>query len=144
MKIKYKLLTPTAVPPQRMTEHCSGWDLSADLQEPAMLEPHCRLAVATGLAIEIPAGFEAQIRPRSGLALNLGLAILNSPGTIDSDYRGEIRVILYNTSGEAIPIQPGMRIAQMVIAPITACSFEETDSLAPSERSEGGFGHTGH
>ncbi len=144
MKIRYQLLTATAVPPQKMTELSAGWDLSADLTEPLLLEPGARLAVPTGLAVEIPAGFEAQIRPRSGLALNLGLGILNSPGTIDSDYRGEVRVIMYNVSSEAVLIQPGMRIAQMVVIPVTTCHFEEAESLTGSDRSEGGFGHTGH
>jgi dUTP pyrophosphatase len=144
MKIKYQLLTPTAVPPQKMTEHSAGWDLSADLPEPVLLNPLSRLAVPTGLALELPQGYEAQVRPRSGLALNLGLGVLNGPGTIDSDYRGEVKVILFNLSEEAVLIQPGMRIAQLVVAPVTACGFEETESLADTERSGGGFGSTGH
>jgi dUTP pyrophosphatase len=144
MKIKYQLLTPTAVPPQKMTEHSAGWDLSADLPEPVLLNPLSRLAIPTGLALELPQGYEAQVRPRSGLALNLGLGVLNGPGTIDSDYRGEVKVILFNISEEAVLIQPGMRIAQLVVAPVTACGFEETESLADTERSGGGFGSTGH
>lgn len=144
MKIHFKLLTSTAVPPQKMTEHSSGWDLSADLEQPELLEPGDRAALPTGIAVEIPPGFEAQIRPRSGLALNFGLGILNSPGTIDADYRGEIKVILINCSQEPMLIQPGMRIAQMVICPLISCTLEEKQELGSSERSDGGFGHTGH
>lgn len=128
----------------RMTEHSAGFDLSADLGEALVLPPGARFAVPTGISIEIPPGHEAQIRPRSGLAIKLGLGILNSPGTIDADYRGEIKVILINAGNEDIVIQPGMRIAQMVICPVSICSLEESEELSDSDRAEGGFGHTGH
>ncbi|MGC9361697.1 MAG: dUTP diphosphatase, partial [Candidatus Syntrophosphaera sp.] len=93
MRIRYKLLSPDALPPVKMTQNSVGWDLSADLKRPEILEPGDRAAIPTGIAVEIPAGYEGQVRPRSGLALHRGLGILNSPGTIDSDYRGEIKVI---------------------------------------------------
>lgn len=144
MKIAYKLLTSTAIVPQKMTEHSSGWDLSADLKEAELLEPGERAAIPTGIAVEIPPGFEAQIRPRSGLALNLGLGVLNAPGTIDADYRGEIKVILFNASQKPLLVQPGMRIAQMVFCALPQVQMEEVETLGASVRAEGGFGHTGH
>jgi dUTP pyrophosphatase len=144
MKIKIQMLSPSAIAPQKMTEHSSGFDLFADLNEPRILSPGKRMAIPTGFAIEIPQGHEAQIRPRSGLALNLGLTVLNSPGTIDADYRGEVMVILYNAGEEEVAIQGGMRVAQMVIAPVISCTLTETEVLSASERSDGGFGHTGH
>lgn len=144
MKIRYKLLNPKALPPQRMTQNSAGWDLSADLTAPQILGPGDRAAIPTGIAIEIPPGFEGQIRPRSGLALHQGLGVLNSPGTIDADYRGEIKVILINSSAETATIQPGMRIAQMVISPVLEVDFVQSDELGTSDRSDGGFGHTGH
>lgn len=144
MKIRIQLLSPSAIAPQRMTEHSAGFDLYADLAAPQALAPGSRMAVPTGFAIEIPHGHEAQIRPRSGLALNLGLTVLNAPGTIDADYRGEVKVILYNAGHEEVMIQSGMRVAQMVIAPVLTCSLTETETLSPSDRSDGGFGHTGH
>ena len=143
MKIGFTLLTSTARPPQRMTEHSSGWDLSADMGSPIRLEPHTWQAVPTGLALEIPVGWEGQVRPRSGLALNKGLGVLNAPGTIDADYRGEVKVILINHSDEVVSIDPGMRIAQLVICPVCLEDFEQRDSLGSSDRSGGGFGHTG-
>lgn len=144
MKIHIRLLSPTAIPPQRMTEHSAGYDLFADLPDPQVLAPGKRMAVPTGFAIEIPSGHEAQIRPRSGLALNLGITVLNSPGTIDADYRGEVKVILYNAGEEDVVVQSGMRVAQMVIAPVVNCTLAETDELTVTDRSEGGFGHTGY
>ncbi len=144
MKIRFKLLRPTALPPQRMTEKSAGWDLSADLRDPEILEPGDRAAIPTGIAVEIPAGFEGQVRPRSGLALHQGLGVLNSPGTIDSDYRGEVKVILINCSAETVVIQPGMRVAQLVVAPVAEVSFVESEELGDSLRSGGGFGHTGN
>jgi dUTP pyrophosphatase len=126
-----------------MTEHSAGWDLSADLKEPGILQPGERVAIPTGIAVEIPRGYEGQIRPRSGLALQLGLGVLNSPGTIDADYRGEVKVILINSSGSQVTIQPGMRVAQLVVCPVADVSFEECGRLGESGRSEGGFGHTG-
>lgn len=143
MKIRYKLLTPTAQPPRRMTGHSVGWDLSADIPNSEVLEPGDRAAIPTGIAVEIPPGYEGQIRPRSGLALHRGLGVLNSPGTIDADYRGEIKVILINSSLETVLIQPTMRIAQIVICPVAMVEFEESGELGQSDRSDGGFGHTG-
>ena len=144
MNIRYKLLNSGAVPPQKMSSSSSGWDLSAALSEPLILAPGARTAIPTGLALEIPPGYEGQIRPRSGLALDIGLGILNSPGTIDADYRGEIKVILINLSSEAITINPLMRIAQLVICPVIDVCFEESEQLNESLRADGGFGHTGY
>jgi dUTP pyrophosphatase len=127
-----------------MGSSSSGWDLSAALSEPLILAPGARTAIPTGLALEIPPGYEGQIRPRSGLALKYGLGILNSPGTIDADYRGEIKVILINLSSEAITINPLMRIAQLVICPVIDVCFEESEQLNESLRADGGFGHTGY
>lgn len=143
MNVKYILLSPKAVAPQKMTAHAAGYDLSACLDAAMLLYPGDRFAVPTGIAIELPAGYEAQIRPRSGLALKHGIGILNSPGTIDADYRGEIKVILYNTSHEAFPIHHGMRIAQMLIAVVQNTELVLVEELADSERQDGGFGHTG-
>ncbi len=143
MRVRFKLLSPNAVPPQRMTPHSVGWDLSAALSEDMILSPGGRAAVPTGLALEIPVGYEGQVRPRSGLALKHGLGVLNSPGTIDADYRGEVKVILINSSADEMVIRPGMRIAQLVICPVAQAEFEQCDELASSQRSDGGFGHTG-
>ncbi len=143
MKIRYKLLSLTALPPRRMTEHSAGWDLSADLRDPEVLEPGDRAFIPTGIAVEIPRGYEGQIRPRSGLALHQGLGVLNSPGTIDPDYRGELKVILINSSTETVIIQPCMRVAQLVVCPVAEVSFVESEELEESSRSDKGFGHTG-
>lgn len=143
MIVKFQLLTPTAKAPLKMTPHSTGWDLSADLSEAVILHPGERISIPTGLAMEIPVGYEGQLRPRSGHALNLGLGILNSPGTIDPDYRGEIKVILCNFSQEDLEIKPGMRIVQVVISPVAEVDFAETDGLNPTLRDLGGFGHTG-
>lgn len=144
MKIAYQKLTDTALEPRRMTEHASGFDLFADLKAAVELQPQGIMAVPTGIAIEIPAGCEAQIRPRSGLAIKHGLGILNSPGTIDADYRGEIKVIIINLGSLPFCIEPQMRIAQMVICPVLIPELELQPYLAPSNRQDGGFGHTGH
>jgi dUTP pyrophosphatase len=118
-------------------------DIRANLDEPVMINPLERLLISTGLFIEIPLGYEAQIRPRSGLAIKQGITCLNTPGTIDSDYRGEIKIILVNLSQEAHVIQPGDRIAQMVIQKIERVVLETVDLLNETERNTGGFGHTG-
>lgn len=118
-------------------------DLRANLDEPLTLAPMQRCLVPTGLYIALPAGFEAQVRPRSGLALKKGITVLNSPGTIDADYRGEICVILVNLSAEAFVIEDGERIAQMVIARHEQAVWQETEVLDETERGAGGFGHTG-
>lgn len=118
-------------------------DLRADLTAPLMLEPMQRVLVPTGIFIEIPEGFEIQVRPRSGLAIKQGITCLNTPGTIDADYRGEIRVILINLSTEKQTIHHGDRIAQMVLQRVEKIDWEITDTISTTERNEGGFGHTG-
>lgn len=118
-------------------------DLRAALEKPLILSPGEWQAIPTGLFIELPQGYEAQVRPRSGLALHHGLTILNAPGTIDSDYRGEIQVILINLGKAACTIEPGMRIAQLVVAPIARVEWVCAEELSPTSRCEGGFGHTG-
>ena len=118
-------------------------DIRANIEKPVVVKPFQRVLIPTGLFIELPEGYEAQIRPRSGLAIKYGITVLNSPGTIDADYRGEIRVILINLSDSDFEICDGERICQMVIAPYTQVSWEETDSLEETERGTGGFGHTG-
>lgn len=131
--------------PQYETEGAAGLDLLAaiDEGETLSLAPGARHMVPTGLAIALPLGFEAQIRPRSGLAAKNGITTLNAPGTIDCDYRGEIKVILINHGSETFVITRGMRIAQMVIAPVTRATFEECDNLPETARGTGGFGSTG-
>jgi dUTP pyrophosphatase len=143
MTVLITRLTETAIIPQRMSEHASGFDLYSDLAQAITLNPRQRYAVPTGIAMEIPCGFEAQVRPRSGLALKLGLGILNSPGTIDADYRGELKVILINLSDEQIIIEPGMRIAQLVFSPVLIPELVRVENLTTSIRQDGGFGHTG-
>ncbi len=118
-------------------------DLRADLAEPVVLKPLQRLLVPTGLRIELPEGYEAQIRPRSGLAIKHGISLVNTPGTVDADYRGEIKVILVNLSSEDFTVNPGERIAQMVVARHERVEWEEVEELAESSRGEGGFGSTG-
>ena len=129
--------------PSYATEGSSGMDLRADLVQPEILSPSQIKAIPTGLFIELPIGFEAQIRPRSGLALKQGLTVLNTPGTIDSDYRGEIKVILINHSGQSQEIKPGERIAQMVIQRVEKIQLRLVEKLQESERGSGGFGHSG-
>ena len=129
--------------PQYATPQSAGVDLRADIPEGMVLAPLGRAMVPTGLYLEIPAGYEAQVRPRSGLAAKKGVTVLNSPGTIDADYRGEVRVILVNLSSEPFTIEPGERIAQMVIARHEHVEWEEVEVLEESERGAGGFGSTG-
>jgi dUTP pyrophosphatase len=129
--------------PAYETVASAGMDLRADLLEDIVLKPLERSLVPTGLFIEIPTGYEAQIRPRSGLAIKHGISLLNSPGTIDADYRGEIRIILVNLSSQDFVIRNGERIAQMVIAAHEKAEWEEADELVETERGAGGFGHTG-
>ena len=118
-------------------------DLRANLQEPVNLAPMQRALIPTGLFIELPLGYEAQVRPRSGLAIKHGITCLNSPGTVDSDYRGELKVILINLSNEAFTIQHGERIAQMIIQPVVKADLQVVKVLNDSKRGVGGFGHTG-
>jgi len=129
--------------PQYMTEGSSGMDLFACLEKDVTLEPGERRLLPTGIAIAIPEGFEGQIRPRSGLAIQKGIGIVNGPGTIDADYRGEIGVLLINLGKEVFRIRHGERIAQMVISPVFRAILEEVDDLPPTGRQGGGFGHTG-
>lgn len=130
--------------PEYSTPLSAGMDLRANLDEAVLLKPLERRLIPTGLFIELPAGFEAQIRPRSGLALKKGISVVNTPGTIDADYRGEIGIILINLSGEDFLVQHGERICQMVINRVEMISWNKVDSLEESERGAGGFGHTGN
>ena len=132
-----------AVIPHYATEGAAGADISAYLSAPVTLRPGEYKAIPTGLFMEIPEGYEVQVRTRSGLALKHGITVLNAPGTIDSDYRGEVKVILINHSSEAFTIQNGDRIAQIVVARVHRLPFVEVDDLSATERGEGGFGSTG-
>lgn len=130
--------------PDYATTGSSGMDLRANLSEPVSIKPLERILIPTGLFIELPEGYEAQVRPRSGLAIKQGITCLNTPGTIDADYRGEIKIILINLSGEVQVINHGDRIAQLVIQKVEKAFWIETDQLAVTTRNEGGFGHTGN
>jgi dUTP pyrophosphatase len=129
--------------PKYETLNSAGLDLKANIEESILLKPLERKIIGTGLFIELPQGYEAQIRPRSGLAAKFGVTVLNAPGTIDADYRGEIGVILVNLSNNDYEVNPGDRIAQMVMAQYTRVEWLQTDSLSDTERGEGGFGSTG-
>lgn len=129
--------------PKYATTQSAGMDLRANIDEPIILKPMERKLIPTGLCIALPQGYEAQIRPRSGLALKHGITVLNSPGTIDADYRGEIGVVLINLSGGSFVIDPGTRIAQMVIARHEQGEFIEVEELDETERGDGGYGHSG-
>ena len=142
--MKVKVINKSKNPlPHYATEGSAGMDIYADLNKPLTVRPGKTVLVSTGLYMEIPAGYEAQIRPRSGLAYKHGLTIPNSPGTIDSDYRGHIKVMIHNLGPQAYEIKPGERIAQMVIAKYEQVVFEEVESLDDTERGIGGFGSTG-
>lgn len=142
--IEIKIINHSTNPlPAYATAGSSGMDIRANLEEPVMVQSLERVLIPTGLFIEIPDGYEAQIRPRSGLAIRQGITCLNSPGTIDSDYRGEIKIILINLSGDEQVIQHGDRIAQMIIQQVERGIFTEVKELEITERNEGGFGHTG-
>lgn len=129
--------------PHYATEHAAGMDLMAALQAPLTLAPNKRAIIPTGLSIALPIGYEAQIRPRSGLAAKNGITVANAPGTIDADYRGEVGVILVNLGEEDFTIERGMRIAQMIVAPVSTISWVKTDNLPDTKRGAGGFGSTG-
>ena len=142
--MQVKIVNKSAFPlPQYATALSAGMDLKANLSEPVILAPLERAMIPTGLFIELPEGFEAQVRPRSGLAAKHGISVLNAPGTIDADYRGEVKVILVNISNEPFTINPGERIAQMVVARHEKVEWQETDQLGETARGEGGFGSTG-
>ena len=143
VKVKFQRHADDVVLPDYATSGAAGMDIAAHLDTAVTLAPFARAAIATGFSMQLPSGYEAQIRPRSGLALKHGVTVANAPGTIDSDYRGEVAVILINLSQQDFTITPGMRIAQMVIAPVTHCRFEDTLQLDMSDRGAGGFGSTG-
>jgi dUTP pyrophosphatase len=143
IRVRFTRLRATAIVPCYMTEHAAGMDLHAALDAPLVVQPGERALVPTGLALAIPPGFEGQVRPRSGLALRQGIALVNAPGTIDADYRGEVGVIVINHGGEAVTFAPGDRIAQLIVAPVTRAVFEEVAELDDTARASGGFGHTG-
>lgn len=143
--LQIKIINRSGNPlPSYATSGSSGMDLRADLPAPVTLAPMERTFIPTGLFIELPEGFEAQVRPRSGLAIKQGLTCLNTPGTIDADYRGEIKIILINLSGESQVVSPGDRVAQMVIQKVEQISWDPVASIETTVRGEGGFGHTGH
>ncbi|MBO7382768.1 MAG: dUTP diphosphatase [Muribaculaceae bacterium] len=142
MKVKV-INSSTNELPQYATVSAAGMDLRASLDEPITLRPLERRLIPTGLRIELPQGYECQIRPRSGLALKHGISIVNAPGTIDADYRGEIGVILINLSDTDFIVNPGERICQMVVAPYTRVAWQQVDELGATDRGEGGFGHSG-
>lgn len=143
-KVTVKIINKSNNPlPQYSTPYSAGMDLRANLEVAVTLQPLERKLIPTGLFIELPEGYECQIRPRSGLALKHGISVLNSPGTVDADYRGEIGVILVNLSNEPFTVNPGERICQMVVARHSTVEWECVEQLAESERSSGGFGHTG-
>ena len=143
--LEVKIINTSSNPvPDYATQGSSGMDIRAFLRAPKTLLPFERVLIPTGIFIELPSGYEAQIRPRSGLAIKLGITCLNTPGTIDADYRGEIKIILINLSNEKQMINPGDRIAQMVIQKVEHIIWCEVNQLEESKRSEGGFGHTGN
>ncbi|QEH40668.1 dUTP diphosphatase [Chitinophaga sp. XS-30] len=143
-EIQVKIINHSDNPiPAYATADAAGMDLRANLDGPLTLQPMERTLVPTGLFMELPSGYEAQIRPRSGLAIKQGLTLLNTPGTIDADYRGEIKIIMINLSGEPQIIRHGDRIAQMVVAPFVQVTLHEVKELSETERGSGGFGHTG-
>ena len=143
-KIQVKIInqSPNALP-EYATEGSAGMDIRAHLEAPVVLQPLERQLIPTGLFMELPHGYEAQIRPRSGLAIKQGITCLNTPGTIDSDYRGEVKIILINLSAEPQTLHPGDRIAQMVVSPVTQVAWEAVSVINETVRSGGGFGHTG-
>lgn len=129
--------------PAYMTEYASGMDLRARVEGPVTLEPGSSAAIPTGIRVAVPSGYEAQVRPRSGLAADHGVTVLNTPGTVDADYRGEVRVILINHGKAPFTVRRGDRIAQLVVAPVTRVHIDLADDLDATARGAGGFGHTG-
>lgn len=138
-----KRLSPHAIVPEYQSEHAAGMDLHAAIEDAITLEPGEISPVPCGFAMELPVGYEAQIRPRSGLACKYGISIPNAPGTIDADYRGQVIVALINLSKESFVVEPKMRIAQMVVAQVARCDVKEVDQLEQTVRGAGGFGSTG-
>ena len=142
--IKLRRVRPSSLPlPRYQSADAAGMDLIADIEASLEIVPMGRAAVPTGIAMEIPPGFEGQVRPRSGRALEEGLTLINSPGTVDADYRGEIKVLLVNLGSAPIAVRRGDRVAQLVIAPVARAELIEVAELEPSSRGSGGFGHTG-
>lgn len=143
-KVKVRIINNSSNPlPEYATEGAAGMDIRAYLEAPLVLKPLERFLVPTGIFIELPKGFEAQVRPRSGLAIKQGLTCLNSPGTIDSDYRGEVRVVMINLSNEEQTINSGDRIAQMIVHSVERVKWKTVKKISTTKRNEGGFGHTG-
>jgi len=142
-RVQIEKLRPDAVVPRYMSAAAAGLDLAAAIDGPFALEPGQRAAIGTGLALAIPNGYEGQVRPRSGMALHAGVTVANAPGTIDADYRGELKVILINLGAEPVTIEPAQRIAQLIIAPVVRAELVEVKELPPSDRGAGGFGSTG-
>ena len=143
IRVRFRKLKPNAVTPRYMSEHAAGLDLASASVEPIHIEPGARLGVPTGLSLEIPVGFEGQVRPRSGLAARHGISVLNTPGTVDEGYRGEVGVILINHGPSAFTVEAGMKIAQMVVSPRVQVSVVEVAELSDTQRGAGGFGSTG-
>ena len=141
--MRVKRLSPLANLPRYATAAAAGLDLTAAIPGPLTIDPGQRAMIETGLAIELPPEHEGQVRPRSGLAARHGVTVINAPGTIDEDYRGEVRVLLVNLGAEPFVVQPGTRIAQLIVAPVTRVDVREEDTLSATERGAGGFGHTG-
>lgn len=141
--LRVKLLRPGACAPRYATDGAAGLDLAAAIAEPLVIHPGARVAVPTGIALQLPRDHEGQVRPRSGLARRHGVTVLNAPGTIDEDYRGEIEVLLVNLGADDVWIQPGDRIAQLVVAPVRRVEIAIVDALSTTHRGDGGFGSTG-
>jgi dUTP pyrophosphatase len=141
--VRFEKLNPLAQLPHYESEGAAGADIRACIENPITINPIQRVLIPTGLKIEIPQGYECQVRPRSGLAAKFGITVLNTPGTIDSDYRGEIKIILINLGGEPFTINNGDRIAQLVFAPVVQVAMEESVELSETNRGSGGFGSTG-
>ena len=141
--VSFRALREGARAPEKKSAWAAGSDLHACLTAPVMIPPGGRALIPTGIALSLPEGYEGQLRPRSGLALSHGLTVLNSPGTIDADYRGEVQVLLINLGQEAVTVLDGMRVAQLVVAPVVSVSWSRAAELDATVRGEGGFGHTG-
>jgi len=144
VRIEWKRLSPLARIPAYQTSLAAGMDVHAAITEPMLLEPNRVVLVPTGFALAIPEGFEAQVRPRSGLSTKHGVTVPNAPGTIDADYRGEVMVALINLGRADFTVEPGMRVAQLVFAPVARADITEVSELSSTERGTGGFGSTGH
>jgi dUTP pyrophosphatase len=142
-RVMFRRMRPDAIVPRYMTAHAAGLDLCAAVDTPVAIAPGERVAISTGLAMAIPEGFEGQVRPRSGLAREHGITVVNAPGTIDADFRGVVHVLLVNLGAQPFTVKPGERIAQLVIAPVVQAELAEVDELPATERGTGGFGSTG-